>query len=111
MSPPTAGTQIVASNSHCVSSTMKRLRGEISSHRFRTVTSSTNAIAARDASAPATMPRTAIDTIRVTALTPGRIGASSRPILLTVHDRYLRQSSNSTAASAGQQIVSRSPIS
>ena len=40
-SPPSAGTQTVASSSSRVSSTMKRLRGEISSHSFSSRTSST----------------------------------------------------------------------
>ena len=85
MSPPSAGTQTVASSSNRASSIMKRLRGEISSHSFRTATSSTNAIAARDVSTPTTMPRTAIDTIRAAVFNPARMGALPRPGPLDVH--------------------------
>ena len=79
MSPPAAGTQTVASSSTCALSIMKRLRGEMSSHPLRTAISSTNPIAASDASVPATMPSTAIDTIRATASTPVYINGRTRP--------------------------------
>ena len=65
---------------------MKRLRGEISSHSLRTVTSSTNAIAAREVSTPTTMPRTAIDKIRAAVLNPARMGVSPWAGPLADHD-------------------------
>ena len=110
MRPPSAGTHTVASSSSRVSSTMKRLRGAISSQSFRRKTISTNAMAARDVSTPTTMPRTAIDAIRPAVVTANcMVGAS--PVERRGHGGPPCQSSSSTAASAGQQMVSRSPIS
>ena len=88
MSPPAAGTTIVASSSSRVSSCMKRLRGEMRSHSLRRRTRSTNPMAARDASVPVTIPRMALRTIQTAAFGSESIRASPRPARRSRRSRH-----------------------
>ena len=88
MCPPAAGTTIVASSSSRVSSCVKRLRGEMRSHSLRRRTSSTNPMAARDASVPVTIPRMALRTIQAAAFGSESIRASPRPARRSRRSRH-----------------------
>ncbi len=78
ISPPAAGTQTVAKSSSRSLFMIKRLRGEIRSHSFRTATSSTKPTAASDAKVPVVMPRAAIKAIREAVFNPVRMAGHGR---------------------------------
>ena len=80
ISPPAAGTQTVATSSSRSLSTIKRLRGEISNHSFRTATSSTKPTAASDAKVPDAIPRATIRAIREAVFNPVRMAGHDRSI-------------------------------